>query len=192
VFKHYLVSSVKVHIQLLGTKNDKQTFPRVSFSDHRGCPVKGTAHLINRSSSNNSLDFSVLIQEIESPDLTPVPRDSIHYEFPRLPSLAFNTDTMRAELEWSTHALWPNYDVQLPPSPPLFYALDDDHQGTFISSPKYSPQMVIHPVPGVEFPAKVFLLRDVSYSPLRSSVLSFLTDTVSLGYRWPDSLRGLI
>jgi hypothetical protein len=44
----------------------------------------------------------------------------------------------------------------LPPSPPLFHALDDDHEGTFISSPKFSPQMVIHPLSGVEFPAKIF------------------------------------
>jgi hypothetical protein len=51
--------------------------------------------------------------------------------------------------------LWPNYDVQLPPSPPLFHAVGD-YDATFISSPRVSPQMIIHPVSDAEPLSKIF------------------------------------
>jgi hypothetical protein len=159
VFKHYLVTSVKVHIQFLGARfhHDYSTIPLVSFRDSKGHPVKGTAHITNRSSTKDSLDFTVHIQEIESPDLSPVPRDSIHpYQIPTDIRFVYDPDTMSRPVWERVHALWPNYNVQLPPSPPLFHASDYNYDGTFISSPRVSPQMIIHPAPGSEFPAKIF------------------------------------
>lgn len=154
VFKHYLIVSQKIHIQVLRSKSDPALIPPPRVSLYNSLSKPFPQLLPKPDPGWTSYDLSISLQDLETPDLSPVPRDSVApFSVPKVLRIRYDLDAQQLEDVWDD-PMWPNYHIPLPPLPPPFQETGQ-YSACFTASPPLSPFLVIEQSTGD--PVKIFV-----------------------------------